>query len=53
MFRDDAAKRAAADNDRVELALASADGLSRTVERFLQGVAQEPPHVVQRKGRRF
>src|SRR5213078_4837929 len=47
VFRDDAAKRAAADNDCVELALATANGLTGTVEGFLQSVAQKPPHIVQ------
>ena len=46
VFRDDAAKRAAADDNRVELPLATADGLSGAVEGFLQGVAQKPPHLV-------
>ena len=53
VFRDDATKSTAADNNRVGLPLATADGLSGAVEGFLQSVAQKPPHIVQRKGRRL
>jgi hypothetical protein len=39
----------AADNDDIEAARSSRDALARAVERFLQRVAQEASHVVERK----
>jgi hypothetical protein len=53
VFGDDRAEGAAADDDHVEGAVASADRLLRTVERFLQGVAEKAAHVVQCEGRGF
>src|SRR5207302_7071125 len=50
---DDATKSTAADNNRVELPLPTTDRLSGAVERLLQGVAEEPPHIVQGEGRGF
>jgi len=53
MFRDDGAKGTPADDDQVEVAPSSGDSLRGAIERFLQRVAEEPPHVVQGKGCRF
>ena len=53
MLRDDAAEGAAADDDGVETTGPAPDGLRRTVERLLQGVAEEAPHIVQRESGRF
>ena len=50
MFRDDRAESSAADNDDIEIARLSGDGFGGAVERFLQSVAEEPPHIVQREG---
>ena len=47
MLGDDAAKRAAADDDGVKGARSPADNLPRAVERLLQRVAEKTPHVVQ------
>ena len=49
MLRDHAAKRATSDDDGIEVARPSTDGLSNTVERLRQGVAQKAPHIIQRE----
>src|SRR3989442_15580150 len=53
MFRHDGAKSAAADDDYVEVAPSSGNGLRGTIGRFLQRVAEEATHVVERERRRF
>lgn len=53
MLRDDGPESAAADDDRVEVAPASADGLCRAVEGFLQRIAEKPSHVIEAECGRF
>ena len=53
VFSDNAAERAAADNDGVKFAPVSADRLPGTIECFLQRIAEETAHVVEREACRF
>jgi hypothetical protein len=53
MLRHDGAKRATSDYDCIEGARPSTNQLPSTVERFLQGVAEKAPHIIQRESSGF
>jgi hypothetical protein len=53
VFCDDRTKRPAADNDDIEVTRSSRDRLVSAVARFLQRVAKEAPHIVEREGGEF
>jgi hypothetical protein len=53
MFRYDGPERTAADDDDIKPARSAPDTLTRAIACFLQGVAQEAPHVIEREGSRF
>jgi hypothetical protein len=44
---DDRAKRAAANDDRIEFALAPANSPGCAIQRFLQRIAEKAPHIVE------
>src|SRR5439155_26611099 len=53
MLRHHGSKRAAADDNHIEIAPSSAGDLGRAIQRLGQGVTQESPHVVERERSRF